>query len=163
MTALPSEIRALADAVERAIAGSLELDCEIHVRAHGWRLAKLPNDYDGANECEIWTPNGRLLDDWLYPRRGAISPYFHVPPHEAMYTRDLGRAAILIPRHSIWCVGWAEDGFYARVLPPQGDGWLNSKEEQGRGVTDAHALTAAALRARARVASGFEEMEAARG
>lgn len=65
-----------------------QLDGYIAYRYYGWRMTKVPRDYDGQNECEVLTPDG-ILADGSVPNKGKVGPYFLVPE----YTRSLSLAA----------------------------------------------------------------------
>lgn len=61
----------------------------------------------------------------------------------------LDSAMMLVPANSLWNVGTDIDGPYARVLPPVGNGWTNSKEHYALAATMPLALLSSALRAQA--------------
>lgn len=63
------------------------LDGYIAERYYGWKLTKVPRDCNGANECEVLTPDGTLHE--RVPVAGKIDHHRFVPP----YTRDLKLAA----------------------------------------------------------------------
>lgn len=65
------------------------------------------------------------------------------------FTGSIDGAARVVPANSLWNVGTDIDGPYARVLPPVGNGWTNSKEHYVLAATTPLALLSSALRAQA--------------
>jgi|SRR5688572_1242230 len=72
-----------------------ELDAEIHVRVHGWKLSRVPKDYDGKNDGETYTPDGEPIPGFCYPPKGKIGLYYHVPRNG--YTASMDSALMLFP------------------------------------------------------------------
>lgn len=149
----------LIERLERATGASRELDAEIHVRVHGWKLAPVPKDYDGLNAGETYTPDGNQITGFAYPPKGKIGLYYHVPHGPGGdYTASVGAALALIPE------GWFLHDAGECVMPVRfkGDqhaptGWfqvgLQWRDGGGRmtranGRTLPLALCIAALKAR---------------
>ena len=95
-----AELLALADRREAAEEGSRELDCEIHVAVNGWKLLEVGPDFDGKNNCAVFTPGGRRIDGFHYPTKGVIHPYYHVPP--MAYTVSIDGALELLAVGCRW-------------------------------------------------------------
>jgi hypothetical protein len=49
-----------------------DLDATIEEQIFGWTLAHVGPDYDGRNECDILTPDGRIPDNYDLPRVGKL-------------------------------------------------------------------------------------------
>lgn len=63
------------------------LDAYIAERYYGWKIAKVPKDWHGSNECEVLTPDGILHQ--RVPVNGKIDRHLFAPA----YTRSLTLAA----------------------------------------------------------------------
>ena len=149
---MADDLQDLLARVEKAEGPDRELDCLLHVTLHGWKLAKVPPDYDGRNECEVWTQDGKLIEGFAYPNRGAVSPFYHVPGHEGDKTRYSARyedamalcrnfAPMWVgPIHVMDC-GSAQVVFEARDP-------CDRRSEQAVAPTPAIALLAALLKAK---------------
>lgn len=130
-----------------AAEGSRELDAEIHVKVNDWRLFKVGPDYDGDNECEVYTPGGGLPGGFVYPPRGRVHPYFHVP--DLRYTQSIDTALMLLP------AGWGYalsasslDHPMFAVIAPYKKSDPPMPYQEGHGKTVPLALCVAALKAR---------------
>lgn len=145
------ELQDLLARVEAASGADRELDCLLHVTLERWKLTNVPPDYDGKNECEVWTPDGKLIEGFAYPNRGKVSPFYHVPGHsadkvhytsryeDAMRLCRLHAPAWVGPIHVMDC-GSAQVTFEARDP-------CERRTEQAFGETPALALIAALLKA----------------
>lgn len=90
-----SDITSLIERIEAATGPDRELDADIAEHVYGWKLAHVGPDYDGNNACDILTPDGRLIEGFAYPHRGAIHRAYHCEK----YTRDCNDPAF--PRDAV--------------------------------------------------------------
>src|SRR5580658_8847872 len=49
-----------------------DLDATIEEEIFGWKLAQVGPDYDGKNECQVLTTDGKLPDGFELPRKGKL-------------------------------------------------------------------------------------------
>lgn len=63
------------------------------------------------------------------------------------YTASLDAAMMLLPAHTLWCVGGMEDGPFARIVVPNPNGGYAGGYLQTSAATPVLAICAAALRA----------------
>jgi hypothetical protein len=85
MTTPSNTIEELVGRVEAATGPDRELDdalldlaCEAFVARRGWKLAHIGPDYDGKNESDFYTRDGKLVEGFDYPRKGGVGKFYHV-------------------------------------------------------------------------------------
>lgn len=130
-------------ALEGAKEGSRELDAEIHVKVHGWKLSPVPKDYDGLNAGETYTPDGKPIPGFVYPPKGKIGLYYHVPSGPGSdYTSRVESAEWLSPTSHWELKSLPHRGGYAATV------FMGDKFYRGEHKRPALALCIACIRAR---------------
>jgi hypothetical protein len=93
---MPTALDEMIERISKATGPDREIDCALHVALFGWKLARLGKDYDGGNECAVWTRDGELIAGFAYPPWGKLDPYYHVP--DVGYTASLDATIALCVR-----------------------------------------------------------------